>query len=151
MKFDKQRRQVLTAMAGAAAASIASPVLSGTMSSSGGSLTGVVVSTIYEPHKLMSLRNSSDKPIVIDQFERTALMFDGEMVNCNAACQGKSIVVPANSEIHVHFDKRKLHKTERAASNYLNVQPRVQRLSQGTRVIPIQLDVVDGLASWQLS
>jgi len=148
MKFNKARRQVLTAMAGATAASLATPVLSAALPSTRGSLTGQVVSTIYEPHKLLSLTNSSNKPIVIEQFEAKALMFDGEMVNCNAACVGKSITVPANSEIHVHFDKRKLSDRERAASGYLNVQSRVRRLSQGTRVIPVQLDVVDGLASW---
>jgi len=143
MRFSIQRRQVLVGMASAAAASIATPVLSGTLASSRGSLTGVVVRTIYEPHKLLTLLNSSDQPIVIDQFENKALKFDGELVDCNAACTSEPIVVPANSEIRIHFDKRKIASR---ASDFHNLESRVQRLSQGTRVVPIQLDVTDGFA-----
>jgi len=144
MRFSIQRRKVLVGMASAAAASIASPALSGTLSSSRGSLTGTVVSTIYEPHKLLTLHNPSDKPVVIDQFERTAMKFDGELVDCNAACAGQPIVVPANGEIRIHFDKRRA--SNRINSGYHNLQSRVQRLPQGSRVVPIELDVTDGLA-----
>jgi len=146
MKFSKQRRQVLTGIAGVAAAGVAAPALSGLSPSADGVLRGVVVSSIYEPKKLLTLTNSTNKPIVIDQFERKAMMFDGEVVDCNAACLTDSIVVPANSEVNISFDKRKLFGTDRMATDYHRVQDRVQRLSEGTRVIPVQLDVANGMA-----
>jgi len=146
MKFSRERRQVLTGIAGVAAAGVASPVLSGALTSKGGTLTGEVVSAIYDPNKLLTLRNSSNQPIVIDQFERKAMMFDGEVVDCNAACLGDSIVVPANGEVNISFDKRKLHGTDQMAVDYHRVQARVQRSPTGTRTIPLELDVTNGRA-----
>ena len=108
-------------------------------------LSGELVCSISNPVKTLVLRNRSDRAMVIKQFEQAAMMFDGSIVDCNTACLNKSITIPANQEIRVQFDRRQ-QTTLTHLDNFNRVQARVERLGNGTRVIPFTAELRGSVA-----
>jgi len=74
-------------------------------------------------------------------------MFDGSVVDCNAACLSNSITIPPNQEVQVQFDKRKQFTLSRKIDEYNRIQSRVARLADGTRVIPFTANVSGKVAT----
>ena len=133
---NQQRRRLLQGAACIGVAGFA-PAAVGKVGSADSTpaLTGELICNISNPVKTLVLRNNSGKTIVVDQMAQGAFMFDGSIVDCNTACQSKSITVRANQEIQIQFDKR-----QQAALTHIDefqrVQSRVARRGDGTRVIP---------------
>lgn len=141
-----QRRKVLQ---GAAAVLVAgaAPALSANIAggiagdSTVPNLTGNLVCNIADPVKTLVLRNHSNQPIVIDQFSKSACMFDGSIVDCNNAFLTQPVAIPANQEVEIRFNRRHPRAIAHRIEDYQRVQSRVTRLSDGTRVIPFKATV----------
>lgn len=145
---NQQRRKLLQGVAGVTTAAIAPAVFGKALSSSSESaLSGKLVCNISDPVKTLVLRNHSDQAIVLDQLSQGALMFDGTVVDCNAACMTKSVTIPANQEVQVQFDKRQQFASNHKVDDFRRMQSRVTRLSDGTRVIPFTATVRGGVAT----
>jgi len=110
-------------------------------------VSGRLVSNIADPVKTLFLSNHSDKAIVIEHVSQGAFMFDGEIVDCNAACVGNTLTIPANQEVEVKFERRKQFNQLTKAEDFRRFQSRVTRLHDGTRVIPFTAKVRGKVAS----
>jgi len=86
--------------------------------------------------------------VVIDQLSKSALMFDGHIVDCNTACLTQSITIPANQEVQIQFDKRQQISSAHRVEDYRRIQSRVTRLSDGTRVIPFAIELNENVATF---
>lgn len=137
-----KRRTVLQGVAAAIVAS-AAPVVSaeniGGMPST--ELSGKLVCNISDPVKTLVLRNHSNQTLVIDRLSKSALMFDGSIVDCNNAFVNKPVSIPAYQEVEIRFAKRHPRALFHAIEDYQRVQSRVSRLANGTRVIPFTANV----------
>ncbi len=111
-------------------------------------LSGSLISKIADPVKTLMLRNHTDKAIFVEELAQSALMFDGGIVDCNVACSGKSIVIPANQIVYVQFDRRLRNSAAIGVEEYRRVQSRVTRLSEGTRVIPFTATMNGNIATF---
>jgi len=84
--MNKQRRSLLQGAMCVGAASFAPGVFGKALTgNSDPSLSGKLVCSISDPVKTLVLRNHCDKSIVISQLSKGAFMFDGSIVDCNAA------------------------------------------------------------------
>ncbi len=144
-----QRRKLLQGAAAALVAS-AAPVVSAAFAenSSNPALSGRLVCDIADPMKTLILRNHTNSSIVLEHLSDSALMFDGSIVDCNNAFFDQTVNIPANQEISLRFPKRHPKSIAHAVENYQRVQSRVQRLSDGTRVIPFTATVKGSVASF---
>ena len=144
------RRRVIQGVGAFAAAAVAGPALSASHRKLGveaAELTGRVISQIDSPIKTLILRNNSAKPITIDQFANGGLMFDGEVFDCNGACIQGPVTLSSKKEILVQFDRRYQLDHSQKSGVFLNVQPNVQRMSAGTRVVEISGTANDGVVT----
>jgi len=111
-----QRRRVLQGAACIGAAGFAPAVVGKTVNvgSTPAALTGELICSISNPVKTL---------------------VDGNIVDCNTACQSQPITIRANQEIRVEFDKRQQSSLTHV-DDFQRVQARVSRRGDGTRVIP---------------
>lgn len=132
-----QRRRVLQGAACIGAAGFAPAVVGKTVTvgSTPAALTGELICSISNPVKTLVLRNNSSQTMVVDQLAQSAFMYDGNIVDCNTACQSQPITIRANQEIRVEFDKRQQSSLTHV-DDFQRVQSRVSRRGDGTRVIP---------------
>jgi len=134
---NQKRRNLLQGAALVGAASFAPAVFGGSMlDDSSPALTGKLICKISDPIKTLVLRNNTSQTMVIEQVSDGALMFDGSIVDCNAACLNKPISISPHQEVHVKFDKRRQFSLAHKIEDFQRIQSRVTRLSDGTRVIP---------------
>lgn len=110
-------------------------------------ITGKLVSKIYDPINTVVLKNNSNTTIVIKQLSKGAFMFDGNIIDCNTACLSKPITIPANKDVLVQFDKRKQSLVKHHPTEFRHIQHRIERLSDGTRVVPFTATLVEGTAT----
>jgi hypothetical protein len=114
-------------------------------------VSGIVVSKIDNLLKTLVLRNHSSQPVTVSKFSNGSLMFDGEVFDCNGACLERPVSLAPGDKTLLQFDKRRLFSRalDRSALNGLpvNVQSRVTRLSEGTRVIPFSATVRGDVAT----
>jgi hypothetical protein len=145
---NKQRRQLLQGVCTVAAVTAAPVVLSKPLlGGSSAKLTGELICSISNPIKTLVLRNHSDQTMVIDQLAQGAFMYDGNVVDCNAACLSKSITIKSNQEVKLRFDSRQQAALEHAIHDYRRIQARVTRLNDGTRVIPFAATLSGNIAT----
>jgi len=145
---NKQRRNLLQGAVCAGVASFAPAVFANTQSGQlKPELSGELVCNIANPVKTLVLRNHSNKTIVVDQVSHGALMFDGSIVDCDAACMNQPISIPANQEVQGQFDRRQQSTLLTRADEYNRIQSRVTRLGDGTRVIPFVASMHGGVAT----
>lgn len=139
---NRQRRKMLQGAAAVIVAGVAPTVAANRLGESAvPSLTGELVCNIADPIKTLVLRNHSDKALVVDQLSKSALMFDGSIVDCNNAFFAKPVSIPANQSVEIRFAKRHPRAVVHGIEDYQRVQSRVTRLSDGTRVIPFTATV----------
>lgn len=145
---NQQRRKLLQGTACVGAVSVA-PAAFGkaVLSQSESVVSGKLICKIYDPVKTLVLHNHSDQAVVIDRLAQSALMYDGNVVDCNTACLTKPITIPANKIVEVQFDKRKQVAVTRQMEDYRRIQSQVTRLSDGTRVIPFVANVKGRIAT----
>jgi len=145
---NQQRRTLLQGAVGVGAASMAPVVFGKALSSQPEPvLSGKLVSKIYDPVHSLVLRNHTNQPMVIKQLSKSALMFDGGIVDCNTACLDKSITIPANDDVLIQFDRRKQVSATHKIEDYRRIQSRVARLNDGTRVVPFNATVAGNVAT----
>ncbi len=143
-----QRRRVLQGLGAVTAASIATPVLSSDAQRQARiTLSGIAISKLDSPVKSLILRNHSKQQLVISHFSNGALMFDGEILDCGGVCVEKSLTIPAGEETEIRFDKRKLFNSSKTSETIINVIADVQRLNDGTRVVPFHGVVEKGVVT----
>lgn len=146
---NQQRRKVLKGAAAVIAAGAAPAVSAGiTNKSTVPNLSGKLVCNIADPVKTLVLRNHSNRPVVVDHLSKSALMFDGSIVDCNNAFITQPVVIPANQEVEIWFAKRHPRARVHGVEDYQRVQSRVTRLSDGTRVIPFTATVQGSSATF---
>jgi hypothetical protein len=147
------RRRLLQSAAGVAAAGVVAPVLGNSLmnetglSNTGTEITGRLVSKIGSRTKSLLLKNNTSETISFDQFEQSAFMFDGELIDCNAACISEPISVSAHQEVVIQFDSHQAPAMKSPVGNIIRAQSSVQRLSEGTRVIPFNASITKGRAA----
>lgn len=135
--IDQKRRHLLQGAALAAAAGFAPGAFSKTLSSSSDPvLSGELICSISNPVKTLVLRNHSDKALVVNKIEHGAFMYDGGIVDCNAACLSDTITIQPNAEKKIQFRKQQQSSLTRKVEEFNRIQSRVTRLADGTRVIP---------------
>lgn len=145
----QQRRKLLQGGVFLSAASLAPAVLGKAISGNAEPvLSGKLLCKIYDPIKTLVLTNHSNQAVVIDQLSKSALMFDGHIVDCNTACLTQSITIPANQEVQIQFDKRQQISSAHRVEDYRRIQSRVTRLSDGTRVIPFAIELNENVATF---
>lgn len=152
--LNKQRRQILQAVGATAAIATCPPVLAGVSAIGSSSdtvkslkISGTVVSKVNDPIKTLVLKNHSDQFVTISSFDNGGLLFDSELVDCNSACIGKPLLLRAGEEKLIQFDFRK--KSTASSNNlaWINMQSKVTRLHEGTRVVPIAGTITSGVAT----
>ncbi len=83
------------------------------------------------------LRNNTSNDISVTRFHAHRLVFDGGIVDCNNACASGAIRVPAGREVAVQVSSRISNNLGSPAGEYLDVHSGVNRLPNGTRLIPL--------------
>lgn len=137
-----QRRKAIQSVA-AACVVVAAPALSADALSSNkvSNLSGKLVCNISNPVKTLLIRNHSDKTVVLDHMSNGALMFDGSIVDCNNAFLDQAVSIPANDEVVIRFSKVHKRATAYSMKDIQRIQSRVERLADGTRVIPFSAEL----------
>lgn len=137
-----QRRKMLQGAAAVFAVGAAPAMAAGLSSDTTvPNISGKLVCSISDPVKTLVLRNHSNKTVVLDQLSKSALMFDGSIVDCNNAFLSKPVSIPAHEEVEIRFAVRHPRAHVHGIEDYQRVQSRVSRLSDGTRVIPFSASV----------
>jgi len=145
---NQKRRNLLQGAALAGVASFAPAVFGNALSKDANTaLSGKLICKLSDPVKTLVLRNNSNQAIQIDQVDQGAFMFDGSVVNCNAACVSSTITIPAQQEIQVQFNKRQQFSLANKVNEFNRIQSRVTRLGDGTRVIPFSATVSGNIAT----
>jgi hypothetical protein len=145
---NQTRRKLLLGAAGLGAASFAPTALSSALSSrSESALSGELICNIADPVKTLVLRNHSTQAMHVDKVTHGAFMFDGSVVDCNAACLKKTIMIQPNQEVRVEFNISEQRSLSHKIDEYNRIQSRVTRLRDGTRVIPFSATIRDNVAS----
>lgn len=146
--INQKRRNLLQGAALVGATSFVPTVFGNALSnSSEPALSGKLICNISNPVKTLTLRNHSNQTMVVNQVLHGAFMFDGSVVDCNAACLSKVITIPPNQEIQVQFNKRQQFSLTHKITEFNRIQSRVTRLSDGTRVIPFSATLHGNVAS----
>lgn len=150
-QFNQTRRTLLKSAAFVGTASVAPSVFGSALSTSSSNienaLSGELTCSISNPVKTLKLRNHSNKKMVIDQLDKSAFMYDGNIVDCNVACSSKPITILPNQEIEIQFDKRDQQVVKHSADEFRRVQNRITRLNDGTRVIPFTASLKGSIAT----
>ena len=142
------RRKLLIGAAAASAVSFAPAALSSTLTAGATpELTGKLICNISNPMKTLVLSNNTDKTIHLDQVSQGAFMFDGTIVDCNAACLGTPITIPPKQDIQIQFEKRQQFSLTTKIRDHKRIQSKVIRLSDGTRIIPFSATVSGNIAT----
>lgn len=143
-----QRRRVMQGVGAAAVATVAAPVIGGTVGSfESGDVTGKIVSKLGDPVKSVIVRNNTAKPMTISYFDNGSVIFDGEFVDCNGLCKDSSVTLASGEEKLFQFDKREMFTSNSKAKSWVNLQSSVNRLSEGTRVLDFSGDVKRGVVT----
>lgn len=145
--INSDRRKLLQGAACVGVASFAPAVFATSLSNdTTANISGKLICKIYSPTKTLMLRNHSNQTIVIDRLSQGAFMYDGNIVDCNAACVSSPITIPPNQEIEVKFDKQQQFAQTHRIEELRRVQARVTRLHDGTRVIPFTAQLRNNVA-----
>ena len=145
---NQKRRTLLQGAAIVGAAGFAPAALSkAPASNSEPNLSGKLICKLSDPVKTLILRNHSNQTMLVNQIVNGAFMFDGGILDCNAACVTKPISIQPNQEIEVRFKKRQQFSLTHSVSEYNRIQTRVTRLNDGTRVIPFSATMYRNVAS----
>ena len=132
-----ERRKILQGAVCAGVASFAPAVIAqSTTDFADTTITGKLICSISNPIKTLVLHNPTSKTITVDKVSQGAFMFDGSILDCNAACVNNAITIGPNQEVQVRFDKAAQISLSHNISDYRRIQSRVKRLNDGTRVIP---------------
>lgn len=163
---DQQRRRTLKGMgtlgasgliAGMPAVSAASALFKTPSTGTAGVAQSVPIdieaTLISSPDVLedtLILRNLTGKEITVTRFHAGRVVFDGGIVDCNDACETSSITVPVGREVSVQITPRTsaFNKSSLAspAGDYLDVHAQLERLPNGTRVVPMAARMRGGAA-----
>jgi len=110
-------------------------------------ISGKLICKMNDSVKTLILKNHSDQELTIVRISGSAFMYDGGIVDCNGAFVSKSIRIPANQEVQIQFDKLQQFSVSHQIDEIRRVQSRVERLSDGTRVIPFTATVRERVAT----
>jgi len=110
-------------------------------------ISGKLICKMNDSVKTLILKNHSDQELTIVRISGSAFMYDGGIVDCNGAFVSKSIRIPANQEVQIQFDKLQQFSVSHQIDEIRRVQSRVERLSDGTRVIPFTATVREWVAT----
>ena len=145
---NKHRRRVLQGV-GAVAATMAIPAIASASKAATGTaeISGMIISKLEHPVKTMLVKNHSQQAVNIERFNKGGLVFDGELFDCNGACLDQSITLAPGEQKVLQFDTRRLPAEHSDNLNLQNVQSRVVRLPQGTRIVAINGSIHNGVAT----
>lgn len=143
-----KRRKVMQGVGAAVAATAALPTFAFNQNDvSVLGLSGRVISKVGSPVKTLILRNESSETIHIKQFINGGLVFDDEVLDCNGICIDQTVALSSGKERLFQFDTRRSMDGNSSQIDSLYVQPYVNRLSAGTRVVEVEGRSVGGLVT----
>jgi len=142
--FDANKRKTIKTASGFVAAGILSsiPALGSTNSFDVQSpfhtdLEGTLVSIPNVIGETLILKNVTESKIQVNQFQANRVIFDGDVVDCNDACSGSTITIPANDSVLIRFKPQASSSKHSPAGEFLNLDKDLYRLPAGTRVVPL--------------
>jgi len=105
-----------------------------------------LISKPAETHDYIKIENLTASPVSIDGFDRGELQFDGAIIDCNGACASVPVRIDASSDVLLRFDYGVMRNSlgvykANNTSKVLNVQSRITRFSEGTRMVSLSADL----------
>ena len=153
--IDSRKRQTLRILAGLTSTAIvgSAPVsadintASPTHKPPGDFLNCTLISRadISRAHLLM--HNKTDSYITASRFMPQLIQFDDTLMNLEDAYYNETIVVPPNDRIMVRLNVEAGLNKKTPYKNVINLNDKTQYLPQGTRVIELAVQVVDGVCT----